>query len=336
MGRFIAVVAIIMLHTQPFRLVPPEKDDAYRLLDVLITNLARFAVPFFFVISGYFWGHGIRNREDFVSFSIMKIRRIFLIFIFWTLVYLIPYSQLKLNIGFEDYIVLIREHINDLYRQPYTDLLMRGSKLHLWYLVALMCSMIISTFFVKLKQEKPLFILAVGLYIVGVLSKSYQDTPIGMDIGFNTLYGPFFGTLFFVSGYFLSNLKITKAWLKYGIIIFLFGTLMHFIEMIVLWRVFENLPQHDYVFGTYWMGIGFSIIMLVDSPKLQENVFSKVGRLSLGIYAVHYIFVDLFSRFDQTHHSAFWEIGYVMIVLILAILVTYLLSLNRFTHEFVS
>lgn len=337
LGRFLAVVAIIILHVQPFRLIPPEQNTIFRALDILLTNMARFAVPFFFVISGYFWGTGIRNGQSPIPFSLRKIRRIALVFLFWTVIYLIPYSRLNWGISFWDVICVTREYINELWHQPVVDILVQGSSLHLWFLVALMCSMAISALFISKKQERFLLLVSVALYIVGVLAKSYLDTPVGLHIGFNTLYGPFFGTLFFVSGYFLSGYSPTEKWHEYGMIMFVLGSFVHFSEMIILWRVFSNPPQHDYVFGTYFMGLGFSMFILSGKPDIKENIFSKIGRLSLGIYTIHYVFVDLFSGMNQiANNLALWHIGYVLIVFLLSTFLAYILSLNRFTRMFVA
>lgn len=334
-GRFIAILAIITLHTQPFRLVTSEQNSFYLWADFFITNLVRFAVPFFFVISGYFWGRKIRTGEAPIPFSAKKIGKILLIFIGWSFVYLIPFQLLRTDLALWSLVDLLRDYVPELLNQPLIDLFMRGTKLHLWFLVALIFSVAISAVFVNWKKEKSLLFLSAALYVVGVLSKGYEDTPIGIGIGFNTLYGPFFGTLFFVSGYFLSGFKNKTNWFWKGTGLFIFGCALHFTEIIILWKVFDNLPQHDYVFGTYFMGVGFAVMVLADIPWFRNHLLAGFGRLSLGIYAVHYIFVDLFFDFDQTHFSFIWEVGYVLIVFGLSALIAYGLSRIKLIRIFV-
>lgn len=52
--RFIAIFFVIILHTAPFA-YPTIKIGADLSLSTLIVNLSRFAVPVFFIISGFFW-----------------------------------------------------------------------------------------------------------------------------------------------------------------------------------------------------------------------------------------------------------------------------------------
>lgn len=334
--RFIAFVMIITLHTQPFRLNPPAENKLYELLDAIITNAARFAVPFFFVISGYFWGIKLREGHAPIPLSLEKIRRILGIFFFWCLVYLIPFDLLKPGMGLRDTLDLIVANINALlFRQPIIILLMQGTKLHLWFLVALMFSMAISAIFMYKNKATSLLVFSVFLYVFGILAKAYEFTPLGISIRFNTLYGPFFGTVFFVSGYYLSGLKITSKWLVYGWIIFLVGSVVHFSEVYYLWKTTGELPWYDYVFGTYFMGIGFAMMALSNHPILQIDWLARLGSMALGLYAVHYIFVDLFSEFNKLHDSILWEVGYIFIVLLLSLLSTYVLSRNRLTKSFV-
>ena len=335
--RFIAFLMIITLHTQPFRLEPPAKNELYESLDAVITNAARFAVPFFFVISGYFWGAKLREGHAPIPFSLKKIRMILVIFLFWCIAYLIPFKLLRSGMGFGDILELIAANINTLlFQQPITILLMQGTKLHLWYLVALMFSIAISALFMHKNRATSLLVFSVFLYVIGVLAKAYEFTPIGMSIHFNTLYGPFFGTVFFVSGYQLSGLKITPKWLFYGAVVFMLGCTLHASEVYYLWRVTGELPWQDYVFGTYFMGIGIAMMALSNHPILQNNWLAQLGGMTLGLYVVHYIFVDLFSEFNKLHDSFVWEVGYIFIVFVLSLLSVYVLSRNKFTKEFVT
>lgn len=47
--RLIAIVAVITIHTSPFRADVIIESEAYKYLDVIFNQLSRFAVPFFFV-----------------------------------------------------------------------------------------------------------------------------------------------------------------------------------------------------------------------------------------------------------------------------------------------
>ncbi len=330
--RLVAIIMVIALHVQPFHLYSPVKNALlYKYLDRIIDNLARFAVPFFFVISGYFWGAKTRNGEDLIAYSLLMIRRISIVFFFWCIIYLIPYNQVGLHNGISEILKLTTENINTLLHKPIILLMMQGSKGHLWFLVALMFSIGISALFIHNKAEKGLAVLSLTLYIFGVLAKAYANTPIGMSIDFNTRNGPFLGTVFFVAGYFMSGLKTSYKWLLYGLLVFILGCAVHFSEILILWKMFNVTDRQDYVFGTLFMGIGIAMIALSNHPMLQNKLVARFGQMTLGVYVIHFIFIELFSGFSGRYSSSLWGIGYVIVVLILSLLSTYLLSMHKFT-----
>ena len=167
------------------------------------------------------------------------------------------------------------------------------------------------------------------------MAKAYAGTPIGINIAFNTRNGPFFGTLLFVSGYMISGSFANIKWLKYGFLICCFGIVLHFSELYVLWKYFETTPIQDYLVGTYFMGVGIAIASLSNHPVLQNSALSSIGQMALGIYAVHFIFVDIFNPIDKRLDSPFWEIGYVVFVLILSIITVTFLSRIKVVRKIV-
>jgi len=74
--RLLAIISVIAIHTRPFS-YNEDSGELYYYLDIFINQMARFAVPFFFVISGYFWGVKIRNGADIISTTKNMINRIY-------------------------------------------------------------------------------------------------------------------------------------------------------------------------------------------------------------------------------------------------------------------
>lgn len=333
--RLIAIVSVITIHTSPFSTNVSGDDEIYKYLNVILNQLARFAVPFFFVISGYFWGVKIRNGSELISSSLHMAKRILIIFIAWSCIYLLPIKLGAINeLGILGSIKVVYWNISDLSQHPVT-LLMQGTKVHLWFLIGMLCSLFLCATLVHKKQTKLLIILSIVLYLFGILAKSYANTPIGIDIEFNTRNGPFFSTIFFVTGYILSGKNINKKWLIYGCIIACFGVFFHFIEIYTLWIMFETYPGHDFVIGTYFMGVGVAMSALSNHPLLKSKTLSKIGQMTLGIYAVHLVFVDLLRPIDKAFNSVIWELGYVVIVLVLSIITSLLLSKSKIAKKIV-
>ncbi|MBW2646221.1 MAG: acyltransferase [Deltaproteobacteria bacterium] len=335
--RLLGIVAVIAIHTSPFMLDSPSENELYKYLSVIINQLARFAVPFFFVISGYFWGAKVRNGSSPISSALKMSSRILVLFLAWCIVYLIPYNSVFT--AFYDHGVLgpikvVYWNISELIQHPLT-LIMQGTKVHLWFLIGLIFSIGISAIFIHKQWIKSLIFLSLLLYVIGVLAKAYTNTPIGITIEFNTRNGPFFGTLFFVSGYLMSGFTANAKWLNYGILVFLLGCIAHFSEIYVLWSMYGTSPKQDFVLGTYFMGVGVAMASLSNHPALQNKMLSKIGQMTLGIYAVHFIYVDLFRGIDENIYSPFWEMSYVMLVLVLSVLSSILLSKNKITRKLV-
>ncbi len=334
--RLIAIVAVIVIHTSPFNADVLIENEIYKYLDVLLNQTSRFAVPFFFIVSGYFWGLKVRSSAKPLSCSINMGRRVFLILIAWSVIYLLPLNSWQINdcspiliakVTYWNLIVKLRD--------PLT-LMMEGTSVHLWFMVALLCAILVATIFVSTGRIKLLVAVSIVLYLVGVFGRSYANTPIGLNIHFDTRNGPFFSTLFFVSGYLLSGRNANNKWLLYGFLIFVVGCFFHFFEIYMLWKLFGTDPKQDYVISTYFMGLGFSMGAFSNHPAFQSSFFSRVGQLTLGIYAVHLLYVDLFRSVDKISDSVLWEMGYVLIVLVLSTITSFVLSKNKFTKRIVT
>jgi surface polysaccharide O-acyltransferase-like enzyme len=171
---------------------------------------------------------------------------------------------------------------------------------------------------------------------VGYFLKAYSETPFGLQFSFNTRNGPFFGTLPFVIGIFISNKQPQPQWFWWGIGLFALGSSLHLTEAYLLYRNWGTDPCHDYLFGTIFMGLGVTLISLSNHTLLRIPMAGKLGKLTLGIYASHFLFVDLFAPIDSYTNSPIWEIGYVFIVLFCSILFCLALSKTKYMRRLVT
>jgi surface polysaccharide O-acyltransferase-like enzyme len=316
--RLLAIISVIAIHTEPF-FYQTLGSKVYFHLEVVINQFARFAVPFFFVISGYFWGLKIRSGKHLLVATNKMGFRIICIFLVWSLIYLLPYNlSIIYEIGILSAMEVACSNLLVLLREPGV-MLLEGTKGHLWFLVGLLFALYISFLFVNRNAEKLLLVFSVFLYIAGVLLKSYSDSPVGYSVDFNTRNGPFFSTLLFSSGYFISRYRPNLSWFNYGLITFVFGVLLHFTEIYMLNKFYGTSTVQDYVFGTYLMGFGAAVLSLSNHSLLRVKALSRFGQMVLGVYAVHIIFVDIARPIDMIIDSIWWELGYVLLVLILSI-----------------
>lgn len=324
--RFAAIVGVIAIHTH----VNPA---AAGIAAIVVDQIARFAVPFFFAISGYFWGLKIRNADSPLPASISMAKRILFLFLAWSAIYLFPFSHLNdLSAGIAGVARAAYWNVESMLKTPLT-LALEGTSIHLWFLPGLLCALAIASLFIRGKWIKPLFFIALFLYCAGLLGKAYSDTPPGFHTAFNTRDGPFFGTIFFVSGYLLSGFEPDEKWFSKGIMLLAAGYMLQFSEIYFLSSRYGATPFQDYVAGTYFTGMGATIAALSNHPFLRLGIFSGLGRLALGIYAVHFAFVDVLRQSLKTG-SLSWG-GYFLAVLFLSVSTALILSRHRLTSRLV-
>ncbi|RYZ94923.1 MAG: hypothetical protein EOO68_19420 [Moraxellaceae bacterium] len=159
--RLIAIIAVICLHTSPFYGPTFSNNHLYEYLAIIIDQTARFAVPFFFVISGYFWGVKVRAGSDPLVSANKMGKKILLIFLFWSFIYLLPYNILSVfKFGIFGPIKIAYWNILGLLEAP-LSIFFQGTKMHLWFLVALLCALYISAVFIKYKA--PILLLCLLL-----------------------------------------------------------------------------------------------------------------------------------------------------------------------------
>ena len=296
--RLIAIAAVIVIHTQPFSFMSGS-SEFYAYLYLILNQAAKFAIPFFFVIAGYYWGLNIRQGEPIAEISGRMLMRLALVFCVWSAVYLLPHDLPALeHTGALDMLRTAHQRLLRLAEDPAT-LILQGTKVHLWFLVGMAYALVITWLVLWAGLGVLLPFIAVALYLFGLAAKSYAMTPLGIDLfGFNTRNGPFFSTIFFVTGYYLAGRVPSPRWFKIGLLVFMLGILLHFTEIAALWKLYYVSPvSHDFVVGTYFMGLGAAMMALSGHALFHSARLAAVGRLTLGIYVIHVWFIEMAASF---------------------------------------
>jgi len=325
--RLFAITAVIAIHTTFFSPDQGPYEYAYEL----VSQLSRYAVPFFFVVSGFFWGHKARSCIDISIYTTSVCKHLLFLFVVWSLIYILP-----INFGaMYDYGVLgpvkvVYWRILTLSEEP-LKFFFQGTRAHLWFIPSLITAMLIANVFIARGWLKSLVLLSIILYIVGVLANAYADTPVGIYSYFNTGFGPFMGLALFVTGYGLSGttqgkgyvqlhtLSYNKHWFWSGVVLFTLGSVSHIMEIAYLHNLYGTNVRMSYVFGTYFAGLGAALMALSNSTWFDNQKLANIGKLTLGVYLIHYVFVDMFDFVDKlTSHPA-WEVSYIVIVLVFSI-----------------
>jgi surface polysaccharide O-acyltransferase-like enzyme len=334
--RLIAIFAVIVIHTAPFA---GDLEAVGTKLDLalVLNQLARFAVPYFFLISGYFWATKFADAQSVQKPTQVMARRIIVILLAWSTIYLLPTNLAEpFKYGVFGPVKMVYWNVIEALKHP-GSLFFQSTKYHLWFLMSLLICLTISGVLISRNMVRSLIFLSLILYLIGLMGKAYADTPVGFHLTFNLRNGPFFGLIFFVTGYLLQRLKPDPSWFSWGLALSSLGVCLHFGEIYVLNRHWGTSMNQDYLFGTYFFGVGAGLMALSNNPLLRAPRLSFLGPLVLGIYAVHVVFVDLLQPLHLEFSGvAIWEIGYPIVVLILSIGAAYGMSRVRLLRPLVA
>ena len=158
--RYIGAIMVVAIHTSPFK----DIDD--RLGYIFTQIVPRIAVPFFFIVAGYFYINGLcTKKEVFLPY----VKRLLKTYTLWSLVYFAI-----------DFLRWGHQNIKGFIANCLYSFLIIGSHYHFWFFPALFFSICITTIIYKFRLQKLLLPVSIILYAIGCLGCSYYS--LGMRI----------------------------------------------------------------------------------------------------------------------------------------------------------
>ena len=332
--RVLAMLAVIQIHTPWYSKVNVTSLDAATIAD----QLARFAVPFFFVISGYLWASRAAVAGDYWPRAVAISKRVMMIFLFWSLIYAIgPSLYVIRQEGLDSLLARAMGIVSPFDAVKLITVILQGTKNHLWFLPALATAALISGALLAKRQELALLVLAISLFIVGLTGGSYSDAPYGFTSDFNFRNGPFFSLIMFSSGYAIHRYGQGLALLPVGLGMAIGGFVLQLVETTWIHRQWGTPLLHDYIIGTYFFGVGMSMIALSNTRCLRVKALTSVGPLILGVYASHYYFVEHVRWLERIVENPYLRgLAYLAVVFLLALGTSFMLAQWHRTRQFVT
>lgn len=271
--RLVAFVAVVLIHA-----VSNGARDAPVAADV-IALLSRFAVPFFFVAFGYFMPQRAPERT-----ALRLLVRLAPPFLFWALLYILYFQGSLAEL--RSPAMLVRLLITGLDGQ------------HLWFLPALGVAGVL--FAVVRSRFGWGAVLALAL-VFYALAFAFGPLRLLLDLPkppFNTRNGPFFGLLFVVAGAWLRGRDL-RVPLRTALALFAIAALLQLAEVAALVAV-GTIPFPRFTDDTLMTipyGIAAFLVALAIPPTFHlPPLFARLAQLSLGLYVVHLLFLDLATR----------------------------------------
>ncbi|WP_162063810.1 acyltransferase [Vibrio taketomensis] len=279
LGRLVAIFLVVAMHCQMFLTYFLYQDTPW--FGYIFNQSTRFAVPLFFLISGYLMQPKLMAAPmaTVKSFCTPLLR----VFIVWSVICaLMPFNFH--TVMTEGYLVERMGYWNYLGQAPLNTLL-EGGLVHLWFIPALMIAALITALMVRFNQVRLLLPLAAVLYIYGVLAGSYQNIT-ELWTPFFTRNGPFFSTLMFAIGFIIRQNSIQVSAAKAAVLA-LAGMAVHFIEAYMLMDYKQAFNTNDFVFSTMVWGTGVFLFLLA-KPNLGNHAWVlNLSKSVLPIYVSH-------------------------------------------------
>ncbi|MGH8161076.1 MAG: acyltransferase [Gammaproteobacteria bacterium] len=324
--RVFAIFGVIVVHTSPIA-TDAFNGSANHLANAVISGSGRLAVPFFFVVSGYFFGRKIRGGTEPLGLFTRYAKRLFRIWVLWSLIYLaIP---LRIGQWFHDgYGPAVIHQFENMAAHPLLPFWVGGEG-HLWFLMALIMALGIAAVCERLRARPLFYALAVALYVFGLVAGLYGNMPVGLHVPFDTRNGPFMSALLVACGYWIAgtrrNINPIAALALAALGWAGFEAELYFIPLVSS----AYPPIIDYGLFTPVFGLG-ALLLARAKPHLGGRWWPRIGAYYvLGIYVCHYVFVEPAWSLHAYFHSYAWEFAFPVVVFVLALGLTALLARER-------
>jgi len=272
--KYLVSFLVLVIHFRPF-------SDYNSILDFTSIHIvARIAVPFFFISAGYFIGiNGLKK-----SAVLKSIKKNFKLYVVWTIIYLPIFI-----------LIFMPQYPNIL-----IDLTVLGVYYHLWFIPALIFSLIALYYLSKFLKPITITFIAFILFVVGVFGDSYhgvlqsgwfiENMNRYLSIFSTTRNGLFFGLLFVSLGYLIQTSEIhTRISIRNAWIGFIIGYILMFVEMGLL-MTFSDPFEYNMYFSiiptTFFL---FCICLKYPSDELSIDLRNKATLIYFSHFIVYFI-----------------------------------------------
>ena len=244
--------------------------------------IASIGVPFFFIVSGFFYGKGLHRTNFSLDYFKRYFHRILVMYIAWTLITL-PVSWLCVDRGHPEFSLNLK--IVYLFRMIFLS----GSCGVYWYVLSLLYGSAIIYFLMKRRLGKLLFLTSIILFAVGVWYDSPYNNHNVLLQGIHVVLGSErnvinVGLFYMCIGYFFATREI-KIKPLYLVLLFISFTVL---------RTYEIRLLHINSLQAILAIILFLYALNCHIRVSDENSI-MMRKLSTVMYLVHYPFILIYD-----------------------------------------
>lgn len=337
--RVVAILGVISQH-----IVSPglfqKPGTTVNVIISLVEQLRNFAVPFFFLISGYFFGKSIQTGKP-VSATLIRYATWFApMWLIWTAIYAFTPS----NWG---------ETGSGVLRPMYWQFLLTIDWItlhpfafpwfmppgHQWFLTGLLVGLTTVAFLHSFNLLRVGLAVAAVLYMIGLILRTeifvVQPLPLSryfaMELA-ETL-------IFTLSGWWLS-FHLKKPNLKLGVFLAITGYALAVIESGTIWhhidKGLEQFTTGQLMLGTIPFTLGIFLIALAKPNLGRSTILPTLAKLTFGVYMSHVLVIRALNPVRVWLNPPFllWDLVMPFVVYLMAVLLTVILSRVAITNAY--
>jgi len=306
-ARVIFAILVVSAHVKPLGNV--DEDSFLGIINFFIQKyMARIAVPFFFVSSGFFLYRKMYNKREIRQVSVAYIKRLLRQYFIWSIIYL-PLSVEEFLGHKWGWYHSIKIYIRNV--------IFAGSFIHLWFLPALVFSIILVSFMlIHDIHPKVIVLVAFLFYIMGLLGQSWYGMILPIKGAWPELWtalkrvgaiivttrdGLFDGFLYVAIGMYLAvrnvRLKMTTA-IEY----FCMSMVAMLAEVLLLQYIGFICAYEMFLFAV--PATLFLFLFLIELYLNENDIYKDLRIISKIIYFSHFwIYVAIKRLFSKIHQS---------------------------------
>ena len=264
--RWFAFVAVVCIHTAT---IGGE-------VSMTAGRLSRWAVPLFFMASGYFIG----PRIDDLGVIWRSTKRIAPLFLVWALVYLV-----------------VRDSWPETQKQWLNLIINGGAGLHLWYLPSLLSCIAVLALLRRWLSWTVVLAVTGAVFVIGLAFDSYSGLLNLNQRLWDPRNGPIFGLVFVTLGAWIAVHRpvVPLRWAALAFAVFLITDVIE-----RKWLATTGPSYIDFTASTLFVGTAaFLTARAWDGQPFARWRLDVLGRYSFGMYAMHMLF--LYSAHKRFH-----------------------------------
>ncbi len=297
--RILAILAVVMIHTTILLIQTAHHDIATIPFTFFLNQMAIFAVPLFFLISGFVLELNYKNL-DYKTYFKKRASRIIIPYVFWSFFYFLAFPA------------TIPPHTSFLL------LLLTGNTAYQLYfipaiIVLYICFPVLHRYYSILSQKKVIIPCILIEILLQRVDYFFGPFPIGSVLRVTLLSFVLFPLGTIAAHHEEKIVSFTKKYFQEITCGVIFLAILIAFQGWYLYAVSKNLQaiysQYNVFVIPYTLLIAVTFFCIFSNKEKYKNVLMKLSKLSFFVFFIHvaiiYMFWDYFKPFFLETQSSF-------------------------------